>query len=67
MIKHFDPTINVSLENKISILDQKDEDIRSLKELITYGLKGMAAYNLSLIHISTHQLQYMVMHLIIYL
>ena len=29
----------------ISILDQKDEDIRSLKELITYGLKGMAAYN----------------------
>ena len=45
MIKHFDPTINVSLENKISILDQKDEDIRSLKELITYGLKGMAAYN----------------------
>ena len=45
MINHFDPTINISLENMISILDQKDEDIRSLKELITYGLKGMAAYN----------------------
>ncbi len=28
----------------IGILTIEDEDIRSLKELITYGLKGMAAY-----------------------
>ncbi|MCD6436400.1 MAG: hydroxylamine reductase [Clostridiales bacterium] len=28
----------------IGVLSIKDEDIRSLKELITYGLKGMAAY-----------------------
>lgn len=27
-----------------SILNEKNEDIRSLKELITYGLKGLAAY-----------------------
>ncbi len=37
------------IENKInsgevSILAEDNEDIRSLKELITYGLKGMAAY-----------------------
>lgn len=31
--------------NKVGILETKDEDIRSLKELITYGIKGMAAYN----------------------
>lgn len=29
---------------EIGILREKDEDIRSLKELIVYGLKGMAAY-----------------------
>ncbi len=28
----------------VSILNETNEDIRSLKELITYGLKGMAAY-----------------------
>ncbi|MDO5134994.1 MAG: hydroxylamine reductase [Eubacteriales bacterium] len=28
----------------VSVLATKDEDIRSLRELITYGLKGMAAY-----------------------
>jgi len=28
----------------VSILKEENEDIRSLKELITYGLKGMAAY-----------------------
>lgn len=27
------------------VLAEKDEDLRSLKELIIYGLKGMAAYN----------------------
>lgn len=29
---------------EVGILREKDEDIRSLKELIVYGLKGMAAY-----------------------
>ena len=28
----------------VGILSTKDEDIRSLRELITYGLKGLAAY-----------------------
>jgi len=28
----------------VGILEEKNEDIRSLKELIIYGLKGMAAY-----------------------
>ena len=28
----------------VGILTTKDEDVRSLRELITYGLKGMAAY-----------------------
>ena len=29
---------------KVGILETKDEDIRSLRELIIYGLKGMSAY-----------------------
>ncbi len=29
---------------KVGVLSTKDEDIRSLRELITYGLKGLAAY-----------------------
>lgn len=29
---------------EVSILQTENEDIRSLKELLTYGLKGMAAY-----------------------
>lgn len=29
---------------KVGVLSHKDDDIRSLKELLTYGLKGMAAY-----------------------
>ena len=28
----------------VGVLSEKNEDIRSLKEMITYGLKGMAAY-----------------------
>lgn len=40
---------NLEFENKaasqeVSILATRDEDIRSLRELITYGLKGLAAY-----------------------
>ncbi len=30
--------------NGVGVLATKDEDIRSLRELITYGLKGLAAY-----------------------
>ena len=44
---------------EVGVLSESNEDIRSLKETITYGLKGLAAYlhhanvlNLSLIHIS---------------
>lgn len=33
-----------SVSNQIGILSTKNEDIRSLRELIVYGLKGMAAY-----------------------
>ncbi len=30
---------------QVGVLSTKDEDIRSLRELITYGLKGLAAYS----------------------
>ena len=30
--------------DEVGVLSTKDEDIRSLRELITYGLKGLAAY-----------------------
>lgn len=35
--------IEKSLE--VGVLDTEDEDIRSLRELITYGLKGLSAYS----------------------
>ena len=31
-------------KERVGVLATKDEDVRSLRELITYGLKGMAAY-----------------------
>ena len=31
--------------DSVGVLSTKDEDIRSLRELITYGLKGLAAYS----------------------
>ena len=31
-------------ENEVGVLRTKNEDIRSLRELITYGLKGVSAY-----------------------
>ncbi|MDD6195870.1 hydroxylamine reductase [[Clostridium] aminophilum] len=31
--------------DEVGVLSAKDEDIRSLRELITYGLKGLAAYS----------------------
>lgn len=33
-----------AMSKYVGVLTEKDEDIRSLKELLTYGLKGMAAY-----------------------
>ena len=40
---------STSLEDKaldVGVLSVEDEDIRSLKEIITYGLKGLAAYTI---------------------
>lgn len=34
----------LEFSNKIGVLSTENEDIRSLRELLTYGLKGMAAY-----------------------
>lgn len=31
--------------SKVGVLSTKDEDVRSLRELITYGLKGLSAYS----------------------
>lgn len=35
----------------VGVLSTKNEDIRSLRELITYGLKGMAAYTYHALHL----------------
>lgn len=35
----------------VGILATENEDIRSLRELITYGLKGMAAYGMHALHL----------------
>ena len=43
----WDAVTRTELDQKsltVGILETKDEDIRSLRELITYGLKGLAAY-----------------------
>ncbi|MDZ7737487.1 MAG: hydroxylamine reductase [Bacteroidales bacterium] len=39
-----DKEMILSKSTKVGVLNTKDEDIRSLKELLTYGLKGIAAY-----------------------
>ncbi|MFH1542525.1 MAG: hydroxylamine reductase [bacterium] len=36
--------IETSFETKVGVLSESDEDVRSLKELVVYGLKGLAAY-----------------------
>ncbi|MFA6783565.1 MAG: hydroxylamine reductase [Sphaerochaeta sp.] len=44
----FDATDRAVYEDKaktVGVLSEKNEDIRSLKELITYGLKGVSAYS----------------------
>ncbi len=33
-----------SLENKVSLSAEINEDVKSLKQLLTYGIRGMAAY-----------------------
>ena len=41
------PGLRLSLPTRpprVGVLSTQDEDIRSLRELITYGLKGLAAY-----------------------
>ena len=35
---------NKAASQEVSVLATRDEDIRSLRELVAYGLKGMAAY-----------------------
>ncbi len=34
-----------ALSSQVGVMATENEDVRSLRELITYGLKGMAAYN----------------------
>ncbi|MBC7363648.1 MAG: hydroxylamine reductase [Candidatus Aminicenantes bacterium] len=34
----------INLSTTVGVLSTKDEDMRALRELVTYGLKGMAAY-----------------------
>jgi len=41
----------LNLAEKIGVLRTENEDIRSLRELITYGLKGMAAYGMHALHL----------------
>lgn len=40
-----DPSAYVEKARSVGVLATKDEDIRSLRELITYGLKGLSAYS----------------------
>ena len=39
-----DPSSWIDTKNLVSVLAEEDEDKRSLKELIVYGLKGLSAY-----------------------
>ena len=38
------PVIGRPRPRTVGVLSTQDEDVRSLRELITYGLKGLAAY-----------------------
>ena len=42
--KAYDNSVLDAKSTKVGVLATKDEDIRSLRELIIYGLKGMSAY-----------------------
>ncbi|MBS4539028.1 hydroxylamine reductase [Clostridium sp. D2Q-11] len=37
--------------SEVGVLSTKDEDVRSLRELVTYGVKGMAAYTAHAAHL----------------
>ncbi len=41
----------LELAQTIGVLRTANEDVRSLRELITYGLKGMAAYGMHALHL----------------
>ncbi|MGM0470837.1 MAG: hydroxylamine reductase [Bacillota bacterium] len=41
----------VAKSQEVGVLDTEDEDVRSLREMITYGLKGMAAYTQHAAHL----------------
>lgn len=43
---YFNPTEEeyLNFKEKVGVLSEENEDIRSLKQLIIYGIKGMAAY-----------------------
>ncbi len=40
-----DPSAYLEKARSVGVMATKDEDIRSLRELITYGLKGLSAYS----------------------
>ncbi len=42
--KQFVEITDDEIEKNFSLLNEKDEDLRSLKEIILFGLKGLAAY-----------------------
>lgn len=42
----------IELAEKVGVLRTGNEDVRSLRELVTYGLKGMAAYGMHALHLS---------------
>lgn len=41
----------------VGVLSTRNEDIRSLRELITYGLKGMAAYTYHALHLEKDDIE----------
>lgn len=43
--------------SKVGVLSTKDEDVRSLREMIIYGLKGMAAYTHHALNIGKENLE----------
>ena len=44
LVNSNDEIVYKSNDDKVGVLATENEDVRSLRELITYGLKGMAAY-----------------------
>ena len=44
LVNNNDEIVYKSNDDKVGVLATENEDVRSLRELITYGLKGMAAY-----------------------